>query len=447
MDQDQTNQPQLGTEPPVNPLPEIQAVPQVPVVPEQPKNSKKKRILLIIAVVLLVAAGAAAYWLLRADKEPQKAAVTNETTQTAEQIKELPDRFNFQVGSKIASYDPASKKQETYTSSLPLGADVIDFYANSATWRAYYSTTDQEGSVYSYWYLEKGAEPQKIATAEFSYATANAKQQIFAYTEIFNLEQNATADKKVNRTYVVQNGKTDEVWRSKQGLTDVPKTDLLSSLYYVNGISGDGSKLLFSSVRCFYCDGGGTPTSFELTLADKSTKVIVTSNMQGGIKYDDDGKSFLASETDDSALGGPTGPADVKVTRYSAPGATGEVVLSASSTKWDSVSYSEDLSTIFGTKVVDQTSYKQSVEGYYRVGVEDSLTKLTITGLSNDLIPGNISKIINNCQLLILSDYSSQTNSTYEVGVMCGQGTSQTYTKLDGLSWEANTKFQRVSLL
>lgn len=424
---------------------------------QQPRRKTKKRIISIIMGLIVIGAALGYYKMTQDKVAPQtvsqqpQSAVNKSDANAAE----LPNRLKFQLGNKILSYDLATKKQEVVTASLPEKTRVLDFYQDSQTWRAYYEVSGDTKT--SYWFIEKDAQPVQLATVSFSFARASAKQRLLAYTTTYSIDDKATVDEKTSRTYVVQNGKATEIWRSaaqSSGSDSLARDDPKSPLFLVSDISGDGSKLLFDRANCLYCDGGSSATSFELKIATKTTQKVMTSTKNGDAVYGSDGVSILASETDDSGIGGPVGPADMTITHFAKAGASGVVQLSVSSTAWGHIDFAKDYSAMFAYKPTADISSNNLLEGFYSVGgsTNAGLKKQTLAGLPAGFLPSQLSGLISKACYGAVLNQSNQSNTkiTKQVGTFCVRtdGTTLDFSKLDDISWDVvGGSSQNVSVL
>lgn len=448
MDQDQQDQSQqLTGEQPATPPPVMNqgGTPPLETAPaDPPRRSRKKLIFVILGILILLGGSGAAFWILRNQDSPVQVANTGpETVETIDPGEELAGRLNYQLGNKIVSYDPANKKPEELTGSLPKGAQVLDLFVGTTGWQAYYQVAGNQGSI-EYWYLTKNNDAVKVAaTKEFAIVIADAQNKRLVYTEAFSVNDKATLDEKTVRSYLVTGTDVKRIWQSNETNTG---DKYKHPNYAVSDLSKDGKRVLFEQIK-FYSDGGGPVAAFELDVANNTTVPVYEGTKYGSIRYSDSGDGYVVAETDDSAIGGPTGAADITVKRIASPGVPGEILLEASSTLWDYVNYAQDFKLVYGLKVVDETSYKQNLVGIYSLGVEGSLTKQAISGLTVEHIPQAISSLSNNCRLLILEDTSVLPRVVKEVGTLCGQSPSLTYSKIDSISWEANDQYQPVSLL
>lgn len=430
--------PQRQPLPPSSLLPPIQNPPSVPV---STKGSKKGLLIaalgglfvLVIIIVLAVVLG------------------TKSSNDTPATVVVAPNnQIYFQSDRKILTYNPKTTKTEIVTAALPLGARVLDFFADNDTWRTYYQTTPTTASGPSeIFFLEKDKEAALIASLPgiLPVAAANANKRVVGYTLPY--QPKAETDiTKATRTLVRRGTQPQtEVLRSANfgGDTKTTEADVKNPGYTVADISPDGESLLFNLYTCFNCGGAIKASAIEVKINTKASQLVYTSSENGHVAYAADGKGYEVTETKNSLVGQPTGPLYVTISKLVAPGASAEILLRINEPTWGLVVYDPGLKYLaveerapdYATTVA--TLFKGLFSNNGNQG--NNLQLLKVSGLPSETsIITQSGEVKNNCYGVIMTSRNLKNpQQTTRLGSICKKdtGNEATFNSVDALTYDA----------
>lgn len=440
--------------PAAEPTPSSEAVPREEAVaaaaPTKPKKKRNtKKILLTAFALLLIVGGAAlAYFFVFNTSEPAQPVVTQPAPK--ETVPIAKDSIFYQAGQRIVKYDTKKKQKTDLTDKLPAATEVIDFYTEGDTWRAYAQTTgSDEMKIY---YLESGKEPQEVyAKKRFVAAAANAKSKQVAYTEVFEADDRPEAV-NVNKHFLLKESgepvllAESEPQRGAAG--GDPKNDIKQLNWGVGSFSPDGSKLMFNYTKWY--GHGPLNGSLEYNISTKQTRLVTS---EGSAQYDSKGQVFV-ERTNFTGLGWleTQTPLQLTLRKEVSPG-TYEEVLVVSNNRWASLTYQSP----HGAYLVAYARGPQypaegsSVfDGFYQTVKPNELKKVEIKNLppANEYAISEIGKAAEQadvqCFGVLLIDNKATVQegvpATYKVGKVCSdEDQALTYEEVETITVPANT--------
>lgn len=381
-----------GAEP--TPAPINEALPQpAAAVPARPKKRKqrqkrniKKLLLGTLAVLLLAGGSALAYfmWFKQSDPAPQPAAPQPAIQEVAPLAK---DGLFYQVGQKIIKYDVKKKEKTILTDKLPENTEVIDFYTENDTWRAYAQTNS--GEEVKIYYLEGGKDPKEVYAKKKSISSvADAKSKQVAYTEVHDPISGPNAV-NVNRHFL-QKSDEDPVLIAESEPQEAarvsePENDIKQLNWGVNDISPDGTKVLFRYAH-WYGDGPVNGV-LEYDIATKKTRLV---SKEGFASYDRTGKVIIEA-TNYSGVGGFDAQTPLRLAlRLEAEPGKLKDVLTVNNLDWATVVRQEPIGDYFAVfrrgpqyTPIDHWD-KVLFDGLYRVESPSEFKKVEVKDLPSD---------------------------------------------------------------
>ena len=427
-----------------------------PVTPSQPKSQKsKKKLWLLILLALLIIGSAAAYWFFFMKEKAQEQSSSDQQSSTLTEQKKGDTKLYFHVGKKLISYDTDVKTEEVLTSSIPDGASILDFYAEGDNWRAYYDLRD--GPDYSISYIEKDSTPKEVyKSQEFVMSAASAKSKVVAYTEVYDVSEDATDAKTKSRHYVIKNDETTLLLESEKYDVEKAASDATSSKYTIEDVTSDGKKAMMQLHSCFYCDGPAVATGMEIDLGTKKTTLVYESEKSGIVTYASD-DSYIVAKTSEVGMGFSDEPLVEEILGFKKAGDEPTTLLSVSEKDWARLNNTEKMEFI--SPEIKTQNYVEngltSFGGIYETkgsSVSDAV-KLTVEDLDGSKYAvTNFGKIVNSCVGVAIGDrddpYGSIGNNKYQVGAVCKEGDKTKFYMVDELSVDSkDSVFEIISAL
>lgn len=413
---------------------------QPPKAPKPPKSprSRQKLLLIILLILLLIAAGVFAYI-----KFMKQSAPANDTQQQQAQPP-VDEKIYFQLGSKIVEFTESTKTTASLTNELPAGAEVLDFYAASSTWRAIYRVNpEDQGEKFELVLLEKDKDPKTLVeTTDFPFVAANAQHKLAVYT-IAADSASGSGSAARSHTYVVKDGaQPEEIFTSNPYSQATPATDVKNYLYLVHKVSRDGKKALLNLHSCINCDGPPVASAFEIDIESKETELIQSSDDAGYVRFNSAKQAnsgYKVVESNQLGLGAD-GPYELTIYSLDKPGGEAMKEFEATVADWINVVFSPNrqfLAAERRDKTYDVTN-KTLFSGFYDISAsktDKDMKQLSVKDFPSDKFTAqNIGDLRGSCfGVALYGRAADQTTSTLpqQVGALCKDGENYSYIKAD----------------
>ncbi len=441
-----------------NDTPRVNDVPQYPQnTPEtQPNKHRRGHPLLLLAILLIAAlGGAAGYYKLH-----QTLPVAVDDLSNSQAVIEPQRNLYFQVGSKIMKYNQNDKSTSTLTAVLPNGSEVLDFFADNASWRAIYRTTPQtDAEAQKIFLIENDKQPVTLVENAQYITAAAARHRMVAYSLPADTTESTGAAART-RTFLAKAGEeTEEILTSNPWNQETPSSDVKNYLYTPREISNNGDKLLLSLLSCFQCDGPPLAAAFEMDLESKEVKPIYLSDEPGYVTFNSltgGFKGYKIIESNNLSLASDE-PYELTISQVDAPGAPAEQEFKASENDWTNLVLSLDRGHVAIEKK-DKTftaTGKTTFDGIYDFAgaiKPADMKKLSVSGLPVDkYIVQSLGVLYGDCLGVAMYERAvnnpSSTNTTQEAGAICKAAEGYSYVKIDDLESGNNEAYQTVKAL
>lgn len=418
--------------------------------PAKPKKKRntKKLLLTVFALLLIGGGGVLAYFFVFNKSESAQPAATPQPA-AQEVIPLAKDSIFYQAGQKIVKYDTKKKEKIELTDKLPADAEIMDFYTEGETWRAYAQTVDND-SVKIY-YLENGKELQEIYSKKrFIVAAADAKSKLVAYTDVFDNNTEANAE-KVNKHYLLKaDGNT--VLLGESELADVSqvgqaRNDLKQLKWGVGDISPDGKKIIFHFIP--WNSDGRIEGNLEYDINSKNTRLV---SSEGVARYDHQGELIL-EKTNMRGLGSfdAQTPLQLTLSKEIENGKFDDTLV-VSNSEWASLAYQNPGSYFASYKRGPRYTQDGSsvFDGFYQTIKPNEFKKVEIKNLppTNEYAVSEIGKASEQADmqcfgvLLINNSATVQQDvpATYKIGKVCSdENQALAYEEVETVTVPANT--------
>lgn len=409
---------------------------------------KDKKLTLILFVLVLISGAILAALYMYRNTDEKTATQTASNTQNTTVPASDPILY-FQVDTKLVAFNTKDKTSTTLSADIPEGAQVIDVFGATDTWRLYYllSQTTDSTSKSTIGYMEKGASTKilKEIANDYPIVQANAREKVATYTILPDFGESST--KRTTRTYLLALDKTEKlIFESSEsesvGAKTLP-TDPNNFLFYPRDISPNGKKVLFGLSTCYQCDGPPRAVAFELDIASKATDFVHTdTESSGSFSYMSNG-NVVVNKSKNNNLGAIEGPLKETYSKIVSPGAAPQTLADINESTWSGVSVNGDVTlaavSLRGTSYNE--NFETTLDGVYEIAGPEvsSWKKFTIANQLKDATAGvSVGNIAGDCFGLISSQPYTTTTVRY-VGAVCGDANSANYYAIDELTAKSDS--------